>query len=123
MPKAKRRKKKDKWKVEFDRANLNVFPPNWYAKKSTREKCYQYRGADGKIILPFSFVKVDFSYASPKYRQELRKTYPWKEGTLLLFICEVRFSGGHCMIYDFDKKELSGVWHTCEFRMCTEDEV
>jgi hypothetical protein len=80
-------------------------------------------GADRKPILPFSYVKVDFSYASPWYQEELRKTYPWKEGTQLLFICEVRFSDGHCLIYDFDKKELSGVYHTSEFRMCAEDEV
>lgn len=119
MPKkAKKRKGRTPYGEEDKKAHLNLFPPNWLPKSKRN-----YMGADGKPILPFSYVRVDFSRCTPAYRQELRKTFPWKEGTQLLFICEVRYSDGHCMIYDFEKKEMSGVWHTSEFSMCREDEA
>jgi len=59
---------------EDKKAHLNIFPPNWLPGFKRN-----YLGSDRKPILPFSYVKVDFSYATPKYRKELRKTYPWKE--------------------------------------------
>jgi len=113
--------KKEKGRVpggkEDKKAHLNLFPPNWIPGSKRN-----YLGADRKPILPFSYVRVDFSAHTKYGKEKLRKSFPWKEGTMLLFICEVRYSDGHCLIYDFDKKEMTGVYHTNEFRMCKEDE-
>lgn len=132
------------WKRWVDPAWLTVFPPNWEkgqkamtpaqfirstSKKGKKNKDksgpireYCYRGADGKAILPFSTVAVDFSALTEEGRKWYEKKFPWKEGTRMLFICEVRFTPGHCVVADGDGK-LHWLLHTNEFRMLTEDEV
>jgi hypothetical protein len=135
--------KKD-WKRWVNPAWLTIFPPNWgkgqkamttaqWIRSTKKEgkknknksgpiREYCYRGADGKPILPFSIVVVDFSAVNEDSREWYRKHFPWKEGTQLLFICEVRFTDGHCVVADQDGK-LQWLCHTNEFRMLTDEEV
>lgn len=134
----------EKWKRYVAPSWLTIFPPNYpkgqkamtpakyikmTSKKGTKNKNksgpireYCYCGADGKPILPFSIVAVDFSAINESERGWYEKNFPWKEGTQLLFICEVRFTPGHCVVADGDGK-LHWLLHTNEFRMLTEDEV
>jgi len=134
----------EKWKRYVASSWLTIFPPNYpkgqkamtpakyikiTSKKGKKNKDkngpvreYEYRGADGKPILPFSIVVVDFSAMTEDGRKWAEKNFPWDEGTQFLFLSEVRFTPGHCVVVDGDGK-LHWLLHTNEFRMLTEDEV
>lgn len=132
----------EKWTRWVDPSWLTVFPPNWpngqkamtckkwikeTSKKGKKNKSgpireYAYRGADGKVILPFSMVAVDFSAINENERGWYVKNFPWKEGARFLFLCEMRFAPGHCIVVDDDGR-LHWLLHTNEFRMLTEEEV
>lgn len=134
----------EQWKRFVAPSWLTIFPPNYHkgqkamtpaqfirstSKKGKKNKDktgpireYCYRGADGKPILPFSIVVVDFSAMTEDGRKWAEKNFPWKEGTQFLFLSEVRFTPGHCVVADGDGK-LHWLLHTNEFRMLTEDEV
>lgn len=104
-----------KWKKNLGWNTL--FPPNW-----NKSKKYTYKGADDKPILPFSIVEFTLSGMNPKLRKKYAKEYPWEEGERLLFLSEIRFADGHCVVADRAGK-IHWMYHTDNFRMLTEEEV